>query len=279
MSTPYRPTSPAAVYARIPFRFPMPYGILPRGELGFWPGTPAIEGGDLPSLRPSIAPGAIPAMSLTDRDWQIAAYLADLFQLPNPAPNGVRSPQRFWTNVQTMLGIFDSCGVASSAVQAVYMNTALDAANVRLALARLIVNRCPTSRTATRMRAFWGPGEGVNVAVGLGVQTDLIQFPTGGLQVPPPPPPEPEKKGFPAWGYALGGVGALVLIGGGIYFATRKRKRRNPCMCPNPSGDFFGSPMVSPSVDRNVLSTSHSHLWGEPYTPFQNPRRRRRARR
>jgi len=283
MTTPYRPTSPSAVYARHPFRLPMPYGILDRSDLGFWPGTPAIpEGGQTLSLQPfgtpaegfQAAPSALPPVALTDRDWQIALYLSDLFQLPNPAPGGARNVTTFWQNVGRIIALLDTCGISRTAIEPIYLNLALDPSQVRLAIARIVVATCPASTLANRMRAFWGPSEGVNAptAVALDIQMapPIVFAPPG---PPAPSEPEPEKKkGIPAWGYALGGVGILVLLGGGIFLATRKRRprrvRRNPCTCPNPS--LFGEPMVSPSVDRNVLSTSHAHTWGEPYEPFEN---------
>ena len=39
---------------------------------------------------------------------------------------------------------------------------------------------------------------------------------------------EPEPKKGPPWGYILGGGALLALVGIGVYYATRPRKRRNP---------------------------------------------------
>jgi hypothetical protein len=96
---------------------------------------------------------------------------------------------------------------------------------------------------------------------------------------------------MPTWGWVLGGVGVLGLVGVAVYFATRKKKRRNPpaplvveetrenpCACGNPTVSSapyiiqnpYGGQLGFPGVDPGLLE-----LDSEISMPLvQNPRRR-----
>ena len=71
---------------------------------------------------------------------------------------------------------------------------------------------------------------------------DVDEAPTPTVAIEPRPPAA-NGKGVP-WGWILGGVSLVALLGGGIYLATRKKKnprparRENPCACGNPSEPY-----------------------------------------
>jgi hypothetical protein len=63
-------------------------------------------------------------------------------------------------------------------------------------------------------------------------------YPPGGVTNPPavaPPATTTTTKKVPTWAWVLGGIGVLGAAGAAIWVVTRKKKRKNPCACGNPS--------------------------------------------
>lgn len=177
------------------------------------------EAGTLPLLRPT-------ELALTDRDWEIAELLSDLFQLGTVG----RDVARYTANATTILGRLDAQGVTLDTFRRIYNAPTLNAHEVRLALGYAIVAANPATTLARRVLAFWGATNieglppltqsGPDLPPGDGLAIDTSTVDMGGGVVPWDKP-----KKTPVWPFVAGGVGLLV-VGGAIFLATRKKRRR-----------------------------------------------------
>jgi len=178
------------------------------------------EAGTLPALRPA-------APELTDRDWEIAELLSDLFQLGTVG----RDLARYEANATTILQRLAAQGVTLATFQGIYNAPSLNAHEVRLAIGYAIVAANPTTTLARRVLAFWGvesmeqlpplTQSGTQMPpTGGGLQFDTSTIDMGGGAVT-----WDKKEKTNAWPYVAAGVGVLV-VGGAIFLATRKKKRK-----------------------------------------------------
>ena len=213
----------------------MPWGVPPR-FLGRLPGTPAI----------AFEAGAV--------DPRFATLTATLASALGVAPT--TDPADFWAPVTTMgiaLATLQAQAAARNYDPEAFAGFVLatgqewDRANLTPLMEQLTA--CATSgQELEDMQGFalaWYESNGrAPLAPGLrwpaderaALEATLAEFcPSAAPPIPLPaellsdptaPAPTPEKSGVPTVAYVLGGVGLLAAVGGGIYYSTRKGKRR-----------------------------------------------------
>jgi len=174
------------------------------------------EAGDLPTS----------AATLTERDWQIAQLMSQLFNLGD-INHDFSAYSRI---VPVILQRLATCGITLPAFNQIYNQTGWTPNEVRLAFAYAIVTLCPGTALAQRVLGFWG-AESVESLPALRAPDAPLSTATSTFQFEPPPDsgggavPWDKPKKTPVWPFVAGGVGILV-VGGAIFLATRKKKKR-----------------------------------------------------
>ena len=246
---------------------PPPPSNVPAAMAGFVPGTGSFEAGAPPAGTAALpAPydwdgtGAVP-----DPVYQLALGLGHVLAMQVPAQSASVDVAGFLAGVYAGLVAGteahpgEGCGLSDAAVvQAVRQAAPSGPAAIVFALQELV--------RGTRCESLIKNPIPMQVA-------PPASSPTATPVSVPSVPVVPEEKGFP-WGWVLGGVGLVVVLGVGIYFATRRPKRSNPC------GSRCSNPRSPPRRRRNsdVIDTEGYEVFEPPFE-VRNPSRRRRTRR
>lgn len=242
-----------------------------RGELA---GTPAYDAGA------GLSDLSVPAPYNWDGTGDIPLELyimgADLAMASAtniPAQNDPKGFESWLSNAwNTMTTKGEGCGIDPQAIQqAIVANAGKGPHVVAYALQQLAM-------TSDLCAKYF-------IKNPLAPPVETRDLPTGSTPLHLNTPP---AKPFP-WGWTLGGVSLLAVVGLGAYFIHRasKKKRRNPCSCSNPvvveavgyeaeeRENPYGGDRGFTSIDGGEIARAAA------VSPLLNPkpRKRRRARR
>jgi len=213
------------------------YGHAPPGLAGLVPGVPAYEAGQ----GGTTVAVSVPAEYLWNGTGAVPSALGDLADAVAHlfgAKMGPRSdPKGYAETLQQLYAALGECGETY--------------AQITQAIAWGVDDKLHDADTATKIAwAIQGDIIGRNNAACLAAIKNMIPplalVPMGAPTQPPggseppllvkagAPPPPPAATPLP-WGWIVGGVGVLAIVGVAVYFGTRKPRRKNPRRA-NPCG-------------------------------------------
>jgi hypothetical protein len=213
------------------------YGHAPPGLAGLVPGVPAYEAGQ----GGTTVAVSVPADYLWNGTGAVPSALGDLADAVAHlfgAKMGPRSdPKGYAETLQQLYAALGECGETY--------------AQITQAIAWGVDDKLHDADTATKIAwAIQGDIIGRNNAACLAAIKNMIPplalVPMGAPTQPPggseppllvkagAPPPPPAATPLP-WGWIVGGVGVLAIVGVAVYFGTRKPRRKNPRRA-NPCG-------------------------------------------
>jgi hypothetical protein len=171
---------------------------------------------------------------ITDRDWRVARRLADLLNAPDPWPSypaGAGNASTFWQITSAVLSILNACGVTETEFREAYGENAslgsgpefFSADHAADNIARLMWDHCVSAdfgELRGAIQTFYGGAPPVQFRGSVPTPTITTGIPTSTATT------ATTETGIPIWGLVAGGVGLVTVVAGGIYLATRKKRRR-----------------------------------------------------